>query len=635
MDKPIPPVYQEHYGIDDWGAGYFTVNEKGHIAVNAANRKGDLFELINSLVQQGVEPPIIIRFNDIIKERINLIYSAFNHAINERNYSGDYKLAYPIKANPQRHLIDLILKEGAKFSVSLEVGSKPELLSTIISDEEQNKNSLLICNGYKDKEYIEIALLAKKLGRKVIIVIEQLHELDLILNVSKNLDVEAEIGLRFRPSSQGCGRWKSSGGEFSKFGLSSGEILSFLEKLKQHRSLHLLKLFHFHAGSQITSIELLKGILQEAARMYVEVATICPSLGIFDVGGGLGIDYDGSNSTGDYSLNYSVSEYAKEIVSAIAEACQTADIPEPMIMTETGRALVAHHSALIMEVTNVASMSGGIKFTHANDIDHDLYKKLYTLYQEASGENFSQDILNKAIKQKECIVTSFIHNELSLRERAHCESLFQQIVTKLFIASKQKGNVTEEMAQANRDFLEMYFCNFSLFQSLPDYWAMGQLFPIAPIHRLLETPTKAAVIADLTCDSDGKIDCFIGRHGVANDSITLHEINPNVPYYLGVFLVGAYQEILGDLHNLFGDTNVIHVDLNAQGEWEVEEIVEGDSIENVLQYFQYRPDSILEAVRVALQSGLKAGKLSNEESAKILKRIKHALKGYTYLVIRP
>lgn len=621
----------EPYRIKNWGDRYFHINHQAHIGVKANGDRieGDLFQLVQSLVQRGIEPPILIRFNGMIRDRIHCLQSAFNAAIHEFNYHNAYRITYPIKVNPQRHVVELIQKEGSPYLLGLEVGSKPELLAVLTLEE--NPNALLLCNGYKDAEYIELALLANKLGRRTMVIIEQVYEVKLVIEIAKHLGIEAEIGFRFRPSYKGTGRWKTSGGEFAKFGLDTPEMMSCLAQLKQADVLKWLKLFHFHIGSQITSIESIKKALQEAACMYAALAEICPSLSFFDAGGGLGVDYDGSKTTSDSSVNYSIEEYARDVVSAIGEACQKAQVQDPIIITESGRALVAHHAVLIIEVIDVASIGNSEETIEAPTSQHDIPLSLYHLYQNISLDN-CLETLHDTLELKEMMIESFIHGQLSLKERAYCEYAYQHLLAKIQSLSSQLKEIPEELENLNKTRLDMYFCNFSVFQSLPDSWAINQLFPVMPIHRLSEEPNRRAVISDLTCDSDGKIDRFIGPRGIASPYLPLHKTENN-PYYLGIFLVGAYQEILGGLHNLFGDTNVVHVELTEDGTWEIKQVIEGDTIEEVLHYTQYHPDRLIEDLRGLIERSLKAGRLSNQESAVLQKKFRQALEAYTYLVV--
>ena len=618
------------YRIQAWGQPYFQINDKGNIVVKpyADSAEGDLYELVQSLVQRGIEAPILIRFDDIICDRFYYIQNAFKSAIQEFDYQNSYRLAYPIKVNPQYHVVDLIEKMGAAEKIGLEVGSKPELIAVLTIN--SNLESLLLCNGYKDAHYIELALLARKLGRRSVIIIEQLYELQLVIDIAKKLNVEAEIGFRMKLSNKGSGRWATSSGDHAKFGLRTDEIVTCLEILKKNDKCSWLKLLHFHIGSQITSIESIKKALDEAARIYVELFSICSSLCFFDAGGGLGVDYDGSKTTSDSSMNYSVEEYARDVVSAIRNACQKANTPHPSIITESGRALVAHHSVLITEVIDVAPMLEPVKTLDTPPSKHEILIRLYDLYQNLNPES-CQEALHCALELKEKILDSFMHGDLNIYERAYAEKVFRYLIGKICQFSKELSYIPEDIENLDQTLFDTYFCNFSVFQSLPDSWAIQQTFPIIPIHRLNEPATRRAILADLSCDSDGKIDCFVGRKK-SKHHLPLHFFN-NSPYYLGIFLVGAYQEILGGLHNLFGDTNAVHVVLDKNGKWNIQQVVEGDSVEEVLNYVQFNPQELIRALRKLIEKALQAGRLTNEESAKLQKRFKESLEGYTYLIV--
>jgi len=622
---------QDHYWIEAWGNPYFAINEKGNITVkpNSKLPEGDLYELVQSLVERGIEAPILIRFDDIIQDRYQHIRAAFKSAIKEFHYQNSYRLAFPIKVNPQFHLIELIEKMGARENISLEVGSKPELIAVLTIN--TNLEALLLCNGYKDSHYIELALLARKLGRRSIIIIEQFYELQLVLEIAEKLNVEAEIGFRMKLSTKGSGRWATSSGDRAKFGLGTDEIVSCLETLKADNKCSWLKLLHFHIGSQITSIESIKKALDEASRMYVELASICPSLCFFDAGGGLGVDYDGSKTTSDSSMNYSVEEYARDVVSAINDACQLGNVAHPIIITESGRALVAHHSVLITEVIDVAPMLEPVELLETPPSQHEILVDLYELYNKLTPEA-CQETLHDALEIKDKILDKFIHSQLNIYERAYAEKVYRFLVAKICKFSKKLSYIPDDIENLDQTLFDTYFCNFSVFQSLPDSWAIQQVFPIAPIHRLNEPATRRAILVDLSCDSDGKIDSFVSRKNSNRHLLPLHSFN-DTPYYLGIFLVGAYQEIMGGLHNLFGDTNAVHVKLSSSGKWKIQQVVEGDSIEEVLSYVQFNPKQLIIDLRKLIEEALHAGRLSNEESAKLQRRFKESLESYTYLIV--
>jgi arginine decarboxylase len=622
-------LIQDYYSIKRWGEGYFDINPKGHVTVKA-NRQGsggDLYELIQSLVQRGIEAPILVRFNGIIRDRISTLHRAFQAAIQECNYRGSYQMAFPIKVNPQRHVVEAVQQGGREFNIGLEVGSKPELIAVMA--QENTPGTLLLCNGYKDSEYISLALMASKLGKRTLIIIEQVYELKLVLDAAEKLGIEALIGFRMKLANKGTGKWHSSGGENSKFGLFAHEIVFCLEQLRAKNKTHWLKLLHFHIGSQITSIESIKKSLHEGVRMYTELARDYSSLCYFDVGGGLAIDYDGSKSVADFSMNYTLEEYARNVVYVIGEACLEAGVADPIIITESGRGVVAHHSVLITEVIDITAAPLKIdKFDPPTQ--HAIILTLVGMYEELTVGN-CRETFHDAMELKEMILEEFIYGKLSLIERAYAERVYSLLLLKIRQVFRQMPEPPQEIEILDQILLEIYFCNFSVFQSLPDSWAIGQLFPIMPIHRLHERPTHRSVLADLSCDSDGTIDSFIGQKG-ASSFLKLHDYREE-PYYLGIFLTGAYQEILGGLHNLFGDPNVVHAELDEKGEWEFSSLVEGDTIEEVLNYVQYNPERMLNQLHALIERSLKTGELSPLESAQIKKKFKQALESYTYLVV--
>lgn len=630
MNECSIEINEKNYWIKRWGSPYFGINEKGHVFVKPYENKpaGDMYNLVQALVERGIEAPILIRFDDILRDRIRSLQHSFDAAIKAFNYQNTYRIAFPIKVNPQCHVVQLIEETGRPQGISLEVGSKPELLAVLTYSE--NLEGLLLCNGYKDAEYIELALMARKLGRRSIIIIEQPYELALVLEVAQKLDVEGEIGFRMKLSNKGAGRWKTSSGDLAKFGLSTHEIVLCLDQLEKANKKGWLKLLHFHIGSQITSIEAVKKALAEASRMYTELAALCPSLSFLDAGGGLGVDYDGSKTTTDSSMNYTEGEYARDVVSAIGDACDKAGIPHPTLITESGRALAAHHAVLITEVIDVAQTLDMVDTLSPPPTTNEVLTSLYELYNKVTPID-CQETLHDAYELKEAILENFMHGKLNLHERAYAEKTYRQLIAKISSLAKELSHIPRDIEELNEVLIDTYFCNFSVFQSLPDSWAIQQLFPVAPIHRLDEKPTRRAVLADMSCDSDGKIDQFVGKRGPRPD-LPLHSFEHH-PYYLGIFLVGAYQEILGGLHNLFGDANAVHVDLDDEGQWVIKNVVEGDKIEEVLSYVQYNPQQILNQLRVLIEKALKAGRLSINESAKLQKKFKESLESYTYLTV--
>jgi arginine decarboxylase len=612
---------RDPYRIKKWSDGYFGVNDKGHVVVKPDGKtSGDLYELVKTLVTQGIEPPILIRFNGIIKSRIKLIHDAFDTAIKEAKYSKTHLMAFPIKVNPQRHVVEAVVEAGQSYETGLEVGSKPELIAVLTL--ENHLNSILLLNGYKDAEYITLALMAQKLGKRALIIIEQFSELELVLDIADKLKVEAEIGFRMKLSSKGTGRWQSSGGEHAKFGLFTYEIVEGLKILEKRKKKDWLKLLHFHIGSQLTTIESIKSALNEASRMYVELAKQAPSLTYFDVGGGLAVDYDGSKSKTESSMNYSLLEYARNVVDIVQETCKYAKVKEPTLITESGRAIVAHHSVLIIEVIDSTTSLPSNKITG----DHPYILALNDMIKGVDIEN-AREIYHDALEIKNDVVNEFVEGTLNIEERGSIEKLYRELMVKIHPLFVQMNEVSDELESLNNFLLETYFCNFSLFQSLPDSWAIDQLFPVMPIHHLDKEADHRAILADLSCDSDGKINKFIDK----KDYILLQPYK-NEPYYLGIFLVGAYQEILGGLHNLFGDTNVVYADLE-KGEWKLSKLVEGDTIEEVLHYVQYNTEKLMEQLQTLIEKSIKASRLTPEESVAVKKQFKQALESYTYLVI--
>ena len=621
----------ELYGIRNWGDGYFDVNQDGHVIVKP-DRNGsaiDLVKLVNEVVERGIDVPVLVRFDGIIRDRVRRIHSAFDAAIKEFSYAGKYRGAYPIKVNQQRHVVDVVRNAGRDFEMGLEVGSKPELIAVLAIHD--TPGAVLLCNGYKDREYIELALLANRLGRRSVIIVEQLYEIGQILNVSEELGIDVEIGLRIKPVTKGSGRWEASSGERAKFGLSTTEIMLAIEELQRRQKTGCVKLLHFHIGSQITSISAIKRAMKEATRMYTELHKFCPTLCFIDVGGGLAVDYDGSRTNFESSMNYTLEEYARDIVYAIGQAVEEAGIPAPDIISESGRALVAHHSVLVAQAIDVAPTLDVVSQLEEPPSDNDVLHELYDLYRSATVKN-CQETLHDAISVREEIFSRFLQGNLSLAERAYADKSFWHLMAKLKGLSVSLKYCSEDLQELGDHLVDIYFGNFSLFQSLPDSWAIGHLFPIVPIDRLTEEPTRRATIADISCDSDGKIERFIDLKDVKK-FVQFHEVKPEQPYFFAVFLVGAYQEILGDLHNLFGDTNAVHVDLDRDGKLEFNHVVEGDTVREVLSYVEFDAPDLLERLRVSIEKALAAGKLSNEQSAKLQKRFKESLDNYTYLKV--
>lgn len=621
---------KELYGIDTWGRGYFDVNNKGSVVVCPRGESGpkvDLLELTNDLKERGIRTPMLLRFPDITKERIKLLNECFSRAINEYNYKGRYQGVYPIKVNQQRHLVEEIINFGESHSLGLECGSKPELL--VVLAMLHNPKSVIICNGFKDPEYIEMAILSRKLGRNTIVVVERLEELDMILKASKKFSTRPKIGLRAKLQSKGSGRWVDSGGDRSKFGLTTMEIFTAFETLKKEDMLNCLDLVHFHVGSQIPSIKQIKNALKEGAQIYAELHKLGAYPSYLDVGGGLGIDYDGSGLS-DSSVNYNEQEYANDVISIVQATCEEKNVPMPTIVTESGRATVAHHSILIFDVLGLNRVQHTGPLPEVVDNDHKVVHELRDIYNKMTLENL-REYYNDLNDLKDNTLQLFTFGLLSLSEKAKVETLFWSISTKMAKLVHDDPD-HEDIRKHMSEFLsDTYFCNFSVFQSLPDSWAVDQIFPVMPIHRLESQPSKSIMLVDLTCDSDGKIGKYLNlNEGDPQSTLLAHEYTPGQPYYMGVFLVGAYQEILGDLHNLFGDTDAVHVSISPDG-YQIEHVVEGDTVSEVLSYVQYNREELINRIRKASESSILAGSMSKQEAKLLIQLYQEGLSGYTYL----
>lgn len=620
------------YNIEGWGDGFFDINEKGRVVVrpdkDQPERTLDLFELAHDLEAQGVGLPVLLRFSEILKARIEMLHARFASAIAEFQYEGQYTTVYPIKVNQQRHVVEEIVEFGQATGVGLECGSKPELQAVLAMSD--RTDHLIICNGYKDEEFMRLALMGQRLGHTVILVIEQVSELEVLLAVAADMGIAPTIGVRIKLSSEGSGRWAQSGGEKSKFGLNSAQLMQVIERLKATEKSHWLKLIHFHLGSQITDIRFIKRGLQEVSRFYVELRRLGLDIAYVDVGGGLGVDYDGTQSTSQASMNYSAQEYANDIVYTLAETCRELELPHPHIISESGRALTAHHALLLLTVIDVETAHEPVAPV-VNEDSHALVHEMADDLKTVSRKNVSmrriREVYHDAVFDKEKAQQLFSSGVLSLRERAMAEQLYLctlNAVSKL--AAGKRDHFEDIVTDLDAALTDRYFANFSLFQSLPDNWAIDQLFPIMPIHRLDEEPTRQGTIQDVTCDSDGKIDRFIGgRDG--EPSLPLHVFKDGEAYILGIFLTGAYQEILGDLHNLFGDTNAVHIRLHGDA-YEVTHLVHGDTVTEVLNYVQFRASDLLATFRRKVQG---ASGLSREEGNMFIAEYVAGLEGYTYL----
>jgi arginine decarboxylase len=620
------------YNVEGWGIGFFDINEAGHIVVRPdrekTDRELDLFELANDLEEQGVGLPLLLRFSDILRSRIESLNDKFMRAREEYAYEGGYTTVYPIKVNQQRHVVEEIVEFGKAAGVGLECGSKPELQAVLGLAE--HTDHLIVCNGYKDEEFMRLALMGQKLGHQVFIVLEQLSEVDVLLQVADELGVKPTAGVRIMLYSEGSGRWARSGGEKSKFGLSTAQLVKLVDKLKAADRLDILKLIHFHLGSQITDIRYIKAGLQEVSRYYAELRGLGVDITHVDVGGGLGVDYDGSGSTSQASVNYTLQEYADDVIYTIAEACRQHELPMPHIISESGRALTAHHALLLLSVIDVESYAD-TAVPELTEDHHTLLHEMaadYTSVSKRVSKKRVREVYHDATFDKERAQELFNSGVLSLRDRAIAEQMYLATIASVArIAQKDRDEYSDIIDDLEATMVDRYFCNFSLFQSLPDSWAIDQIFPIMPIHRLNEEPTRRGTIQDVTCDSDGKIECFIGDRTVRK-SLELHPFNDGDPYIIGIFLTGAYQEILGDLHNLFGDTNAVHIRLSESKGYEVTDLVHGDTVTEVLDYVQFRASDLLATFRrkVANATGIQ-----RQEANMFIADYIAGLEGYTYL----
>jgi arginine decarboxylase len=618
----------ELYEVRRWGAGYFSINAAGNVCVHPTKdtkRAIDLKQLVDDLQLRGIDLPILIRFAEILKHRLGEIHDAFQVAMKEHHFNGHYCCVYPIKVNQQRQVVEEVLDFGRPYQFGLEAGSKPELLAVVAL---ASNDTPIICNGFKDAEFIEMAMLAQKIGRRIIPVVEKYTELGLVLEYARKVGVRPHIGIRVKLATKSSGRWQSSGGYRSKFGLTVTEILRALEELKQLGMQDCFKLLHFHLGSQIPNIRHIKQALNEAARVYVELAGRGAGLEYLDVGGGLGVDYDGSQTNFESSANYSLQEYANDVVYHIQSVCDEAGVKHPTIVSESGRAVVAYHSALVFNVLGVSGLGDAeVPPELPADAEQPIVDLLGTL-QNVTARNLLESY-HDAQQALDMAMSLFSGGYLPLDQRSLSENLFWSICRKMQRLVRQLDYVPEDLQGLDALLSDTYFCNFSLFQSMPDSWAIRQLFPVMPIHRLGEQPTHPAVLGDITCDSDGKIDLFIDRRDVKR-TLPLHSFNGE-PYYLGAFMLGAYQEILGDMHNLFGDTNAVHVSLDENGGVVLETVIKGDTVREVLDYVEFDPDALVRKLRTDVEMAVRETRLDFQQAGRLLRFYEDGLHGYTYL----
>ena len=619
----------ELYNIAGWGINYFSINEKGNVDVcpRKDGIKIDLRELVDELQLRDVSSPMLIRFPDILDNRIEKMANCFKVAADEYGYKAQNFIIYPIKVNQMRPVVEEIVGHGKKFNIGLEAGSKPELHAVIAIN--TDSDSLIICNGYKDEDYIELAMLAQKMGKRIFLVVEKLNELKLIASIAKRLKIKPNIGIRIKLASSGSGKWEDSGGDASKFGLTSSELLEALEFLEKNKLKECLKLVHFHIGSQVTIIRRIKNALREASQFYVQLHKQGFAVQFVDIGGGLGVDYDGTRSSNsESSVNYSIQEYVNDSVFTMVDVCEKNKIPHPNIITESGRSLTAHHSVLIFDVLETTTLPVWDEDEEIKESDHELVRDMYALWDSLNQPKMLET-WHDAQQIREEALDRFSLGLLDLKTRAQIERLFWSIAREIHQMNSETKHTPEDFRQLPRLLSDKYFCNFSLFQSLPDSWAIDQIFPIMPIQRLDEKPERSATIQDITCDSDGKIDNFIATRNFSY-YLPVHSIKSKDTYYIGVFLVGAYQEILGDLHNLFGDTNAVHVTVNDEG-YSIDQIIDGETVAEVLEYVQYSPKKMVRTVETWVTSSVKSGIITAAEGKEFLSNYRSGLYGYTYL----
>ena len=620
---------EELYNVRGWGRNYFSVNDKGHVVVTPRpdHAPVDLKYVLDELQLRDISAPVLLRFPDILDNRIEKISNCFRAASEEYKYEAKNYMIYPIKVNQMRQVVEEIVSYGKKFNIGLEAGSKPELHAVLATNIAEN--ALIICNGYKDEAYIELALLAQKMGRRIYLVVEKLNELRLIADIAKRLKIEPNIGIRIKLSSMGSGKWSESGGDSSKFGLNSSELLEALDILDRRDLRHCLKLIHFHIGSQINKIRVIKNALREATQFYVQLSKMSFNVEFIDIGGGLGVDYDGSrSSSSESSMNYSIQEYANDAISAIVDVCTKNGLRQPNIITESGRSLPAHHSVLIFNVLETTQLPNWGDTQELPEGSHELAVELYDIWDRLDMSRVFES-WHDALQIREEALERFSLGLLDLRTRAQIEKLFWSIAREVGYIAASMNHVPEDLRKISKMIPDKYFCNFSLFQSLPDTWAIDQIFPIMPIARLDEKPSRTCTIQDITCDSDGKIANFISSHGTVS-ALPVHALKSGETYYIGVFLVGAYQEILGDMHNLFGDTNAVHISV-YKDHYEIDQIIEGESVDEVLDYVQFNAKKLVRNVERWVTASMKAGSITPEEGRNFISTYRAGLFGYTYL----
>jgi len=619
------------YNIEGWGDQYFSINPTGNLTVHPKRGEGpgvDLHAIVNEIRAQGLGLPVLIRFQDIIRDRIVNLNEAFRKAIAENNFKGKYQGVFPIKVNQMREVVEEIIDAGRPYDFGLEAGSKAELTAVLAAN--LSPDALVICNGYKDYAFIKTALMGNKLGKRVIIVIEKLTELYQVISVAKEIGVTPMIGVRTKLYSKGSGKWESSGGEFAKFGLTTPELIHAVNVLKREGLQDSFKLLHFHIGSQITDIRTIKDAVKEGTRIYSKLQKMGLNLEFMDVGGGLGVDYDGSRTAFDSSINYSLQEYVSAVVYSIQEICQAEEVKEPNIVSESGRAIVAHHSVLVVNVFGSIEVGATPSSMEESSEEDDVVKEMRYLSQHLSQKNLLEHY-HDALQRKEEALSMFKLGFLSLEDKAKVEHLFWQICKVIHKNASGLKYVPDEVEALTKHLADQYLCNFSIFQSMPDHWAIQHLFPIVPIHRHDEEPSRSCTLADITCDSDGKVSNFIDLRDI-KETLPLHPIKGVEPYYLGLFLMGAYQDIMGDLHNLFGRVNEVHVflDETEPGGYYIEEVIKGNTISSVLSWIQYSATDLEKRVKEQIDARVREGVIKPKEGVDLQNFYEEVLHGYTY-----
>jgi len=629
LDRWTREKSEELYGIKNWGAGYFSISDKGEVVVNPFRDSSvgvSIMDIISGVRERGVDMPVLLRFENLLDAQISFLNESFDDAMRKLGYRGRYKGVYPIKVNQQQQVVEEVTRFGQRYHHGLEVGSKAELIAALALM--KDREACLICNGYKDEEFVDLGLYAVKMGFKCFFVLETPTETDIVLERSRALGIKPNIGLRIKLAARAGGHWTESCGDRSIFGLSVSQMVEAVDKLRENHMLDCLKMLHYHLGSQIPNIRDIRAAVLEAARIYAELVKEGAPMGYLDLGGGLAVDYDGSSTNFTHSRNYTVEEYCTDIIEAVMSVLDPENIPHPTIITESGRAVVAYHAVLLFNVLDVERFEECEIPEQPDDDAPEQIKNLYEVHRNIILKNI-QECYNDALYYRDEVRDMFKHRRIGLRERALAEKLFWNTMYKIAREKQKLKNPPPELEDLEQAISDIYYCNFSVFQSIPDSWAIDQLFPIMPVHRLLELPKRNAVIADITCDCDGKIDRFIDLHDVKK-TIPLHEMKNGDDYYLGVFLVGAYQETLGDLHNLFGDTNVVSVRINPDGTFDLTREIHGDSVADVLYYEEYDPKSMSESFRETCEEAIRNGYISAVERRKIMEAYENGMRGYTY-----